>query len=169
MNISKLIKLIELDRTEAPKVRDPKVVKVSPPAPILQSEKPEEEVEESIFIPYVLEGKKQKVSTLGMAGVMTIAGIVGVISSYFEAKERRECYDKKGEEGFDCRKRLKLQKIEQQVNLLGKRIRECSKKIGKENYFLRQQCIDASVDKIIELKEKYRDIMTKTFRWDRRM
>lgn len=170
MRISRFIKLIELDGTEAPQVRDPKIVKVAPNAPILQSkdkeamilqsEKPEEEVEEA-FIPYVLEGKKkQKVSSLGIVGIVAIAVILGVVADHFKAKERKDCFSKIGEEGFECRKKLRLQEIELQINLLRKRLRDCTTKISKEHYFLRQNCIDTTENKILDLRNKYRQIMS---------
>jgi len=173
MRISRIIKLIELDRTEAPQVRDPKIVKIAPNAPILQSKDKEpmilqsenpEEVEET-FIPYVLEGKKkQKVSTLGVLGIITIAAIIGAVAAHFEAKEKETCFSKTGVEGFECRKKLKLQAIEVQIGLLRKRIQNCYTKISKERAFLRQNCVDTSEEKILELRERYRELTSEKYK-----
>ena len=241
MKISTLMKLIELDGTEAPQVRNPKVVKVSPNAPmlqskdkhpmILQSENPEEveeqsidlmstygggplekgktinppgtvaaklakyqpspktqpsagivlqppkkvpsfrlaPAEESILIPYILEGKKkQKSSVLGTLGILTIAVIIGGVAAYFESKERRDCFSKTGREGFECRKKLKLRKIETQIGLLRKRLHDCHTKISKDREVLRQYCVETTADKILDLREKYRQEMSKEYKGSNR-
>jgi hypothetical protein len=173
MRMSRFIKLIELDGTEAPQVRDPKIVKVAPNAPILQSkdkeavilqsEKPEE-VEE-IFIPYVLEGKKkQKPSITTIMGIVTIAAIMGVVAAHYEAKEREVCLSKTAEEGFECRKKLKLQEIETKIGLLRKRLQQCYTKIDKEQSHFRQHCVDSTEEKILELREKYRQLMVEKYK-----
>jgi len=220
MKISTFIKLIELDGTQ---VRNPKVVKVSPNAPmlqskdkhpmILQSENPEEveeqnidlmstygggplekgktinppktqpsagivlqppkkvpsfrlaPAEESILIPYVLEGKKkQKSSVLGTLGILTIAVIIGGVAAYFESKERQDCFSKTGRLGFECRKKLKLREIETQIGLLRKRLYDCHTKISKDHDVLRQYCVETTADKILDLREKYRQEMSKEYK-----
>ena len=240
MKISRLMKLIELDGTEAPQVRNPKEVKVSPNAPllqskdkhpmILQSEKPEEEIEEQninlmstyskeplekgrtinppegtvahrlmskyrqilvqtknviepkvrstslrlapaeegILIPYILEDKKKQKSSmediLGMIGILTIAAIISGVASYFEAKEKRDCFSKTGKEGFECRKRLKLKEIETQIAYLRKRLQKCYTKVSREHDVLMRYCIDTTGEKILDLRDKFREEMSKKYK-----
>jgi hypothetical protein len=241
MEITRLIKLIELDRTEAPKVRDPKIVKVAPNAPILQSkdknplilqsEKPEEvdeqsinlmttyrggplekgktinppntvaaklaskyypspksqsgagvilqpsktttslrlaPAEESFLIPYVLEVKEENKRTLTLAGIFSIALIIGTLTAYFEDRIKEQCFSKIGKEKFECKKKLQLKELAAKISALRKRLSECYVKIDISYYFLRQHCIDNTVEKILDLREKYRELVAEKYKEPKR-
>lgn len=146
-------------RPEPPRVIEPKVNPSLRLAPAEES-----------FIPSVLKSKKKlsrkktKDHSLKEVGIFSIKAIVGAITKFFEEISNTKCYQKTGLEGFECRKKIKLREIEVKINFLKKRYKDCHTKINPKLGFLKDNCIETTVNKLQELRDKYKEVMAETYK-----